>query len=163
MKLIPPKEVTNVKMYASLVRPGQGRKKTVYTFKGLRGRKIGKGVYRFRIADELPPNVRLIIQVLISEPWFHQKSWTPSSTCTEHGPACPCDEEDCVVKLVPIEVPRWMPVATMREGFFDVGIYERRSSRTFLHAPRPSDGAGFAACALVPVPVPVPRREPCTS
>jgi len=159
MKLIPPKETTEIRMYVSDVEPGNSSRKNVYVSKGLKGRNIGKGIYRFRPVDKIPPKTRFIVQVQISEPWCHQKSWTPSSTCTEHGPACPCDEEDCVVKLVPVEVPRWMPVATLRDGSFDVRIYEHRSSKTVSHGPRPSDGAGFAACALVPVP----RQEPCTS
>lgn len=132
-------------------KPGKRGKKSLYVSKGLKCRKVGTGVYRFKISNGRQIDRRAFVEVEILEPWCDEEAMTLSPNCSAHGRDCARDGKECHVVMEPSMAKKWMPVVTMKEGFFEVGLFRLKASKKKSLDYRPASGAGFAVMVTIPV------------
>ena len=149
-----------VACFASELSPGRRGARDRYLPRGLRGRKIGEGVYRFRREDGRPLDL-LAVQVQLADPWGDETVWSLVSTCSEHI-LCTQRGEDCRVVMKPQMVRRWFVVTTPHKNFFDVELYAARSSKTRVVTRKLSSGPGFYVMLTSRTCSPT-QEKPCTS
>ena len=150
IKLTPPKEISRVMQLAVLVAPSKGKRKHVYIGSHcLKCRNINIGRYKFSRPDDKPMGHLITVQVQISEPWCDEKVWSLSSLCRTHGIQCYCASEDCDVEMVPTQVSKWLALVSMKNGYFEIGLFKTASSKKKPPNYAPACCAGFAVIALL--------------
>ena len=149
-KLVIPKETTFVKEFASMFIPGKPGKRNKYLNRGLIGRNVKPGVYRFEREDGKPLNV-IAFMVRISEPWCNKVTWTLVRTCSTHGDMCPLDDnEKCDVEMIPTKVKKWSALASLHdERHLNVSLYKLAGSMKKQGHYKPASGVGFAVCLVL--------------
>ena len=132
-------------VFFSLYRPGK------FENKGLRGRRLGPGRYRFVRSDGSPMKSHISTIVRIDDPWARERAMMAVLACTKHGLAC-CPEMEpkitpCKRKHVLVEGSRWMARVAIGDKRIDVDILRYPKARTVAGALRGKatlQDAGFA-------------------
>ena len=60
--------------------------------KGLKGRRLGPGRYRFYRSDHIPMASTVAVFVQLAEPWASERTSVAVLLCLAHGRFCPLDE-----------------------------------------------------------------------
>lgn len=113
------------------------------TNKGLKGRRLGPGRYRFCRLDHLPMASTVAVFVQLAEPWASERTSVAVLLCLAHGLFCPPDEiggmtgEVCKKRHGLVEASRWMAVIVRRGSqSFDVEILRYPKVKTVAAALR---------------------------
>ena len=124
------------------------------TNRGLKGRRLGPGRYRFYRSDHSPMASTAAAFVQLTEPWASERTLVAMVTCMKHGLSCPpvgeTEEpgEPCERRHALVEASRWMVIIVRRGGqSLDVEILRYPKVKTVAEALRKKPvrkDAGFA-------------------
>jgi hypothetical protein len=106
---------------------------------GLRGRRLGPGLYRFVRQDGNPMDSMLATFVEFMDPWRTEMTRRAVLVCKEHGFVCleKLHDEDSPPKChhVLVETPRWMAHVSRRDFWsIDVAIMCLPRAKTLAEA-----------------------------